>query len=685
MNLSFYDWLIVSAALLFIVFVARYTTRYVQSVSDFLAASRSAGKYLLCISQGAASVGAITVVGMFEMYYQAGFTGSWWTMITSPLLLLITVSGWVTYRFRETRAYTVAELFERRYSRGVRIFAGMLGWFSGILNFGIFPAVGARFLIHFCGLPTEIPYLPIDTFPLIMLILLSVGLLFVFTGGQVTIMVTDFVQGLFTNIVLIIMAGFFFYRFNWDIVFDTLKDAPVDSSMINPFKTEKIKDFNPSFFIITAVSLFYVRNAWQGAQGYAASAKNAHEAKLGSMLGEWRGLILTLLLMILPVGAYVVMHNTAFSSIAEPARAALSNISDDTIRRQLTVPVVLSKLFPRGIMGLFVSVMLMACISTYSTYLHSWGSIFIQDIIMPFRREPFSKKQHMILLKFSVLFVAVFVFLFSLLFSQKEYILMFLSITASIFVGGAGSLMIGGLYWKRGTSAGAYSALVIGLVISIGSMVLRQMWVPQIYPWLDSSAPALLANLKFVIEGVAARIPGANWVVGPDEFPINSQWIFFFTILSAIAGYVLVSLIDGIVFKRPAYNLEKLLHRGDYAVKDDHARGVTKPAVGIRALLPSSEFSFSDKLIYYFKLSWCAVWFTVFIAGVIINLSTDVAIESWMTFWKIHVTVIVTVGIGTTIWFCVGGIKDLGHLFSTLKELKRDESDTGFVSRSAKQ
>ena len=37
---------------------------------------------------------------------------------------------------------------------------------------------------------------------------------------------------------------------------------------------------------------------------------------------------------------------------------------------------------------------------------------------------------------------------------------MFLALTGAIFVGGAGSAIIGGLYWKRGTTAAAWTAMV---------------------------------------------------------------------------------------------------------------------------------------------------------------------------------------------------------------------------------
>ncbi|NIM00736.1 MAG: sodium:solute symporter, partial [Acidobacteria bacterium] len=91
-----------------------------------------------------------------EMNYVAGFSMSWWGMTMSVFVLAVTASGWVVYRFRQTRCLTLAEFFERRYSRNFRVFAGIVAFVSGIVNFGIFPAVGARFFIHYCALPREI-------------------------------------------------------------------------------------------------------------------------------------------------------------------------------------------------------------------------------------------------------------------------------------------------------------------------------------------------------------------------------------------------------------------------------------------------------------------------------------------------------------------------------------------------
>ena len=89
----------------------------------------------------------------------------------------------------------------------------------------------------------------------------------------------------------------------------------------------------------------------------------------------------------------------------------------------------LTHALPVGFVGLFAAVMFAAMLSTDDTYMHSWGSIFVQDVILPFRKKPFTEKQHLWLLRGSIIFVGVFAFFFSWLFKQTEYIVLYFQIT----------------------------------------------------------------------------------------------------------------------------------------------------------------------------------------------------------------------------------------------------------------
>ena len=211
MNAGPLDWLIIFVTWGILVSSVPIAKKYMRSVADYLSAGRSAGRYILSVAQGIAALGAISVVAMMEQNYVAGFSMSWWGLTMNLVVLAVTASGWVIYRFRETRCLTLAEFFERRYSKKFRIFSGLIAFISGIVNFGIFPAVGARFFLNYLGLPESLSLLGFDipTFALLMLFLLGTSLYFVFSGGHVAVTIADFIQGVFSNVVFIWMILFF--------------------------------------------------------------------------------------------------------------------------------------------------------------------------------------------------------------------------------------------------------------------------------------------------------------------------------------------------------------------------------------------------------------------------------------------------------------------------------------------
>ena len=154
-NLHPVDLGIIGIVLAIVIGFAIYSQRFTRSVADFLSANRCAGRYLLTVASGSAGMGAISIVATWEKFYQAGFTALFWGQMLAPIGLLMALSGWIIYRYRETRAMTLAQFLEMRYSRRFRVFTGVLCWVSGVLNYGIFPAVTARFFIYFLGLPVE--------------------------------------------------------------------------------------------------------------------------------------------------------------------------------------------------------------------------------------------------------------------------------------------------------------------------------------------------------------------------------------------------------------------------------------------------------------------------------------------------------------------------------------------------
>ena len=645
MILTGLDWGIVFAIFLLMLAPIYMSRSRVTSVADFLSAGRSAGRYLIAVSAGAAAIGSITIVANFEMNLVAGFSLAWWGMTMGVIVMVATASGWVIYRYRQTRCMTLAQFFELRYSRRFRIFTGMVAFFAGIINMGIFPAVEARFFLYFCGFPPVIHILGMNlsTFALVMATLLGISLWFVFSGGQVAVLLIDFIQGSFMNIAMLVIILYFAFTVDWGTIQEALSSAPANASLINPFHTSQVRDFNFGYFLIGVFGYLYGAMSWQGTQAYSSSAETAHEAKMAGVIGLWRGMPQTIMLSFVPIVAYTVLHHPHYQVIADYVAKAIAGAGTEAVQGQLKVPMVLQQLLPRGVIGIFVAIMFCTSITNFNSYLHSWGTILTQDVILPLRRRPFKPRQHIWMLRGAILFVGVFIFFFSLLFRQTQAIMLFFAITGAIFAGGSGAIIIGGLYWKRGTVPAAWTAMITGSGIAVAGIIIHE-----------------LAGVNLGVFEVLKRI--------------NGQQYWAIAMLGSSLMYVLVSLLG----RRGHFNLDKLLHRGEYAIAEDQ-RVVGKARRGFQIFGMGREFTRGDRIIYGVNYIWMLFWFAVFAIGTIYNLTHEVSDGAWMKFWKIQLGCNIGLAVITVVWFTVGGIRDYRDLLRRLKTRRRDDNDDGFV------
>jgi len=304
-------------------------------------------------------------------------------------------------------------------------------------------------------------------------------------------------------------------------------------------------------------------------------------------------------------------------------------------------------------------------------HLHSWGSIFFQDVILPLRKRPLDSRTHIVFLRLSIIGVALFAFIFGALFTQTEYLPMWFNVTTAIFVGGAGAAILGGLYWSRGTTAGAWTGLITGSLLSVGGILLRQ-------PECVALVHAFMQGRGF---GASQAATSLLQHIGPD-FPLNGTQIGFFASLAALASYILVSFLTC----RTPHNMDRLLHRGAYAVEPEApdkpiAAGPASRRFHLHNIVGIDEhFTRADRWATLGIFFWSLFWSAVFIAGSAAYLIHPWSARTWADYWLVTgIYLPLLISIATSIWFTIGCWRDLVSFFVRLRAQRVDTDDDGTV------
>jgi len=641
------DWLLLALPLPLVVGCALYAQRYVKSVADFMAGGRAAGRYLICNAKGESQAGVANSLSKYQQLLIAGFVLSWWEAAIVPVLTLVGLTGFIVYRYRQTRAMTIGQFFEMRYSRRFRLFAGSLGFLAGLLNYGIFPAVSSNFFVYYLGLPAVVHAgsLVIRTNLIFMAGYLTCVLWMMTHGGQITLIAADCVQGIVSHAIYLVVIVAVFCTVSWTEVKQTVTAARPGHSLINPFDAGQVPDFNYWYSIMYLIMYVYSYNtlAWQNGNTFNSSARTPHESLMGSVLANWRLYARSIVVTVVGIGALTFIRNPDFAERSRPVAHILAGISNPQVRDQMQVPVALRFLLPAGVKGLFGVMMFLGLIAGDSCHILSWGGIFIQDIVMPLRESPLEPHEHLRLLRWSVALVAVFAFCFSALFTQTQYIALWWAVTEAVFVAGAGIAIIGGLYWSKGTASAAWTAMISGAILAFVGITARQR----------SSA-----------------------------FPLNGKQVSFLAAVICSGLYMLISWLTC----RVPHDMDRLLHRGKWAVEQDQtpAADPTRRRSRLGRILGfNQDFTFWDKIVSGGMFFWSMFWLLVVVVGTAWNLWRPWPNSVWLNYWLIvGVLLPLAITVVTFFWFGIGGVIDLRALFASLAHLKRDARDDGSVPRN---
>jgi len=221
---------------------------------------------------------------------------------------------------------------------------------------------------------------------------------------------------------------------------------------------------------------------------------------------------------------------------------------------------------------------------------------------------------------------------------------MFQIATGAIYLAGAGAIIIGGLYWSRGTSAGAWAAMISGAVFMVISITIRQIEARTGSKILNQPNPQIVSLMAMGVSSVT---------------------------------YIVVSLASC----RRAFNLDRMLHRGEWS--DAPAQAPRRRKGLFERLGINSDFSRGDIALALTNMGWAVFWSAT--AWVVAAHSSrhDISELTWSLFWEIKSWLLVVIAAVVTIWITFGGVRDLKYMLHMLKTMPRDDRDDGTVINHA--
>ncbi len=450
MTFTALDWAIVVGYLAASVAVGLIGKRYVSNLSDYLVAGRELGTFLGIATLAATEIGTITYMYNAELGYRYGFASFAAALISGVVMIIVGRTGFVIRRFRELRLMTVPEFFEVKYSLGLRLLTGVLVAVGGILNMGVFLKIEGEFLTIVTGISSR--YLVAA-----MTAILLLELIYTVLGGMVSVVITDFLQYVLLSIATILISIYTVYHTGWNALISKVT-LTMGRAGFDPIASPK---FGVTFLLWQILLWFSIHTCWQTTAMRMFSTRSPEVSK---RVMTWTGFIFLgrgMLPMLWGIAALALFGTGALQNgVPQPV------VGGNAVAPLDAMPSMLAHILSPGIKGIVVAGMLAATMSVNSSYLLGWSAIISQDVVMPVRRlmrlAPLSSRAQMFVNRIANLFVSLFLMFWGLYYTPPGAVYLYLNITGTIFLAGAFAAVLGGLYWKRASTAGGYLAMLFG-------------------------------------------------------------------------------------------------------------------------------------------------------------------------------------------------------------------------------
>jgi SSS family solute:Na+ symporter len=393
-----------------------------KNQEDYLVAGRNLGPAMYMSTMAATVLGGASTIGTVRLGYVHGISGLWLCATIGVGIIILNLA--LAKPLIKLRIFTVTQVLERRYNPLTRQVSAVV-MFAYALMIGVVSTLGISTVMQvFLKLPFSLS------------ILLSGGLVVAYStvGGMWALTLTDMVQFIIKTIgLLLLLLPISLHRAGgWDELVAKLPASAFDLTAIG-------KDTIITYVLIYTFGVLIGQDIWQR----VFTARNSNIAKYAGTAA----------------GVYCVLYGVACAVIGMAAKVLLPNL--DNVNNAFAA--VIQFALPDGIRSLVITAAMAAMMSTASAGLLAAASTLSEDLLPKVRGKP----SGLGVTRVCTFVTGVLVLLVGLLVSD---VLSALTLAYNLLVGGMLIPLIGAIFWKRATPAGAMSSMVLGCVTALAFM-----------------------------------------------------------------------------------------------------------------------------------------------------------------------------------------------------------------------
>jgi len=491
------DWWIVGVYLVGTALLGVFANRYIHSVSDYMVGGRGSRTALNTATRISTGLGLVTIMYAAQDGFQNGFSYMTLALIGVVVLAVLGSTGFVIAKLRQMSLTTIPEYFERRYSKTVRVTAGTICAAAGILNMGLFPKMGATFITYATGLGGEDHVLTVN---IVTSLMIAMVLLYTVLGGMVSVIITDYIQFMILSVGL--GVGLYFCLTGPDLGWHNMVASLTEhrgEGAFNPFQSKAYGWVWVAWMAIHAVGALI---CWAPEASRALTALNPKTAKrtfLFSAPGQF-----------VRVGIPALFGIAAFHYVStRPEMLAYffpGGLGGPASHADQAMPLLLGKIVPSGLLGILVAGLMAAFMSTHDSYFLCWSSVITRDMIGPLRKKPLSEKAQIRLTRILILLIGAFLLWWGIWYELPKSVWEYMAVTGTLYLSGAGAILIGGLYWRRASRTGAMAALATGLLAVLALDPVRELFPEAWQPCMEGSCVGLVTYVACAVVFVVVSL-----------------------------------------------------------------------------------------------------------------------------------------------------------------------------------